>query len=139
MKFKKLAPWATLPTRAHMDDLGLDLYALNGMIVQGKSCTLVPTGIACQFDANTGGIIKDRSSVASKRRLYVKAGVIDPSYRGEIFVLLENPNDNSQLIQAGEKIAQMVLVKTIYTNFEEVTEFDNETERGDKGFGSTDD
>jgi len=75
--------------------------------------------------------------VASKQRLYVKAGVIDPSYRGEILVLLENPSGKGQLIQGGSKIAQMVLVPSVATSIEEIEEFEDETARGTGGFGST--
>lgn len=136
VKFKKLSEWAKIPTRAH-DDLGLDLYALDTTLVSASGSTLVRTGIAAEFDSGIGGILKDRSSVASKQRLYVKAGVIDPSYRGEILILIENPNHQAQLIKGGTKIAQMVLVQSIPTQIEEVEEFEMETKRGAKGFGST--
>ena len=137
MKFKKLASGAKLPTRAHNDDLGLDLYTLETTTACANTTTLIRTGIATAFDAGIGGILKDRSSVASQKRLYVKAGVIDPSYRGEILVLLENPDNHSKVIQGGMKIAQMILVQSIPTVIEEVDDFEDETKRGTGGFGST--
>jgi deoxyuridine 5'-triphosphate nucleotidohydrolase len=137
MKFKKLVKWAKIPTRAHEDDLGLDLYAIDTTLISANGSTLVHTGVAAAFDPGIGGILKDRSSVASKQRLYVKAGVIDPSYRGEILVLLENPDNKGKLVHGGDKIAQMVLVPSVATTIEEIEDFEDETTRGEQGFGSS--
>lgn len=137
IKFKRLTETAIIPTKAHIDDLGLDLYSNEDVVVPSLSNKLVSTGIVCEFPPFIGGILKDRSSVASKQRLYVKAGVIDPSYRGEIRILLENPDATPKTIKAGTKIAQMVLVKTEWVDIEETSEV-NDTERGEKGFGSSD-
>jgi dUTP pyrophosphatase len=52
-------------------------------------------------------------------------------------VLIENPHGTGVRVVEGTKIAQMVLVKSIETTIEGVEEFDDETERGEKGFGST--
>jgi dUTP pyrophosphatase len=135
LRVKKLSPDAKLPTKAHAGDLGYDLYCLEDTTILKDTITLVRTGIACGFPAGYGGIIKDRSSVATKMRLEVWAGVIDNAYIGEIKVAFYNPF-TTQVFSAGDKIAQMVLVATLD---EEVVEVDDliETSRGDKGFGST--
>lgn len=147
IRFKKLSEFATIPTKAHDDDLGLDLYASQHTVINPGAAALVSTGIACQFPIryeytgvtnciSYGGILKDRSSIASKYNVYVHAGVIDPSYRGEIKVLMHNTGTDPFHVSMGTKIAQMVLVASPLVEILEVEEL-SDTERGDKGFGSS--
>ena len=142
LKVKRLDKRAILPTRAYDSALGYDLYALEDTFVPKWSekgdigIAKVRTGIAIEFPEGWGGFIKDRSSVATKRRLVCVAGVIDGDYRGEIIVCLENHSGENQLIKAGEKIAQLVLVPIANFPVVEVEEL-SETARGKKGFGST--
>ena len=83
-----------------------------------------------------GGIIRDRSSVASKMGCFVKAGIIDNGYRGEIFVLIFNSTTLPVTVKKGAKIAQMILTPVYTVEVVEVEELD-ETSRGTGGFGST--
>lgn len=81
------------------------------------------------------GEIKDRSSLALKG-ITTLGGVIDPSYRGEVVVILQNLGDQVYQIAAGDRIAQLVLVK-VSTPTVEVVDSLESTERGTDGFGST--
>lgn len=138
LKVKKLLPEATLPTRAHVGDLGFDLYAVDTVAVQAGETKLVKTGIACQFPEGWGGIVKARSS-QGKAGINVLGGVIDGKYIGEIGVLLHNTNidDNKVIIySAGEKVGQLVLIPVFMGGIMEVQELE-ETSRGEKGFGSS--
>jgi dUTP pyrophosphatase len=134
--YLRLDPAANLPTRAHADDLGVDLYALELSILEPMKVTKVRTGIAVQFPANVGGIIKDRSSVATKKEVFTVAGVIDPQYTGEIIVAFFNPSDKKVHFLPGDKIAQMVLVQSVTIDPVEIYTI-HDTTRGDKGFGSS--
>lgn len=138
MKVKKLHPEAKLPEKANPSDLGWDLFAVEDVTIPVTSRVLVKTGIAIQFPDLVGGILKDRSSVASKQGLFVKAGVIDPNYRGEILVLLWNSTETPVRVSAGAKIAQMVLLPAFQLTapLVEVSQLDV-TDRGDDGFGSS--
>ena len=138
MKAKRLHPNARLPEKANPSDLGWDLFSSENKIVPSWSSVLVPTGIAIQFPEFVGGILKDRSSVASKQGLFVKAGVIDPNYRGEIMVLLWNSTRQPAMVSAGTKIAQMILQPSFQLSapIEDVEELDD-TDRGTDGFGSS--
>jgi len=140
LKAKKLDLAAQLPTKSHQSDLGWDLYALEKCNIAPREMKLVRTGIAIQFPPFIGGIIKDRSSVASKLGLFVHAGVIDPDYRGEIMVLLFNGTLSAVEIKQGDKIAQMILMPSFQVEGNVVVETEtlDFTERGDKGFGSSD-
>ena len=134
--YLRLDPAANLPTRAHADDLGVDLYALEHTVLEPLRVTKVRTGIAVQFPEGVGGIIKDRSSVATKQEVFTVAGVIDPQYTGEIIVAFFNPTMVSVGFSAGAKIAQMVLTKAIVVEPTEIYEI-HDTTRGAKGFGSS--
>lgn len=132
---KKLDPAAHLPERAKEGDLGYDLFSFAEVIIPAGGLGKVRTGIAVEFPSGWGGVIKDRSSMASLH-VTVTAGVIDHGYRGEIIILLSNHGDDDFNIFPGMKIAQMIPVPV--TTWE-VTEVDDlsETDRGDGGFGST--
>jgi len=83
--------------------------------------------------------IKNKSGIASSRQLLVGACVVDAGYDGEIFVNLHNMSPETQVIEAGQKIAQAVLVPVVICGVEEVKEdsLNGRSTRGVGGFGST--
>ena len=99
---------------------------------------MVPTGIAVSIDPGYVGYVFARSGIASKQSLSPVngVGVIDSAYRGEIKVPLHNHSDKRQIIDVGERIAQLVIQPISLCTPVEVDELD-ETERGSAGFGST--
>lgn len=137
IKVKKLTSVSKLPTKAHSGDLGYDLYCSEIVAVYPGETALVKTGIAIQFPYGWGGIIKDRSSVATKRNMFTVAGVIDNGYTGEIRIAMYNASEHIQAFAVGDKIAQLILTET--TNFEiaEVEEIISADGRDANGFGST--
>lgn len=139
LKVKKLNPAAIIPRRAHSNDLGFDLHALETVVVQSGQTVLAKTGIACEFPEGWGGIVKARSS-QGKAGVNILGGVIDNGYTGEIGVLLHNTSDpaseDHKIYQAGEKIGQLVLVPVFQGDTIEVTEL-GQTSRGEQGFGSS--
>jgi dUTP pyrophosphatase len=137
MKVKRLSEAAVLPQKAHVGDLGYDLFASEEITVWAGQTKLVPTGIAIQFPEGYGALLRDRSSVATKRGLFVVAGVIDNGYIGEIKIALHNSTNGFERISAGEKIAQLILIPTVNFNVEEVDELVSADQRGTGGFGST--
>jgi dUTP pyrophosphatase len=134
--FKKLTGTATIPTKAHDDDLGFDLYTSEPVTLNPHSITKIPTGIAVQFPKSIGGIFKERSGLSLKTGLEIRAGVIDPQYTGELIVIMFNPTDTYHSFPVGTKIAQMILVQSIPVAAIEIYDL-HETERADKGFGSS--
>jgi dUTP pyrophosphatase len=137
IKVKRTIDVATLPQKAHEGDLGYDLYAAEDISIYPGETKLVATGVAVQFPIGYGGVIKDRSSIASKRKLFTVAGVIDNGYVGEMKVALHNSGYNLQKINIGDKIAQLVLIPVVSFQVEEVEEVYSSDERGEGGFGST--
>jgi dUTP pyrophosphatase len=137
MKVKRTSPDATLPQKAHEGDLGYDLFAAEDISIFPGETKLISTGVAIQFPVGYGGIIKDRSSIATQRKLFAVAGVIDNGYVGEMKVALHNSGYNLQKIEVGDKIAQLILLPVTNFHIEEVGEVYSADERGARGFGST--
>ena len=135
MKVKKLDPRAKLPLRAHPTDSGADLFALERTVLAPRRITHVHTGIAVELPETTSGIIWGKSSVESKG-IKAMAGLVDAPYRGELIVCMYNLNDTEFVFEAGQKVAQLVVLPTLYPAFEEAATL-SDTTRADGGFGST--
>ena len=132
-------PHAEVPTRAHPTDAGLDLAASETThVVPGPNPTLVPTGIAVAIPEGHVGILAARSSLATKKSMTLAngVGVIDSDYRGEIKIPIIPLDGCHNLIQAGQKIAQLIILPIATPTVEVVAELPD-SERGHGGFGST--
>ena len=138
VRTKRLHPNARLPKYAHegaWGDLAADLYSVHEAIVEPHKTALVATGLAMAFPEDYGALVEDRSGLAVKG-ITTLAGVIDPGYRGEIKVVLTNVTDAPITLAAGDRVAQLRMVKKLQASFEEVDDLDA-THRGEGGFGST--
>ncbi len=140
LRVKLLSQSAKAPTVAHPgEDLGYDVYAAFMMIIPPKSHVIVPTGVAIECTSPTGepmgALLRDKSSMAA-RRLVLTGGVIDAGYRGEIKVLMENLDDQPAVINAGDKIANLIPYPVL-TGEVQVVEDLAESKRMAGGFGST--
>ncbi len=135
MKVKKLDPRAKLPLRAHPTDSGADLFALTRTVLPAHAITKVHTGVAVELPENTSGIIWGKSSVESQG-IKAMAGLVDAPYRGELIVCMYNLNDTDFVFEAGQKVAQLVVLPTLYPTFEEADVL-SDTTRAQGGFGST--
>ncbi len=140
VKIQKLHPDAKIPTYGSGAAAGADLYALLDapLVIEPGKTVLVRTGIALALPLGTVGLVFARSGLATRRGLAPanKVGVIDADYRGEVMVALHNHSDSSETVEAGERIAQLVILPYVTAEFSE-TEALDETERGAGGFGST--
>jgi len=140
MKIKKLNENAVVPTYGSACAAGADLYACeeNAVTIEPGKTVLVHTGIAMAIPDGYVGLIYARSGLACKRGLAPanKVGVIDSDYRGEIMVALHNHGDVAQMVENGERIAQIVFTPYAAADFEVAEELDD-TVRGEGGFGST--
>ena len=126
--------------KASKSDLetSLDEFFDKKIVVNPHSTVMVPTGIAVSIDPGYVGYVFARSGIASKQSLSPVngVGVIDSAYRGEIKVPLHNHSDKRQIIDVGERIAQLVIQPISLCTPVEVEELD-ETDRGIGGFGSS--
>lgn len=126
---------ATLPTRAHPDDAGLDLYGLEDVLLESGEGRVAKTGIAVALPEGFVGLVADRSSLA-KKGIKTAGGVIDAGYRGEIHICLWNISGEAIQLKKGERIAQLLIIPIATPAVREVQSLD-ETQRGTRGFGST--
>ena len=134
---KRLSETAIIPTRAHDDDAGLDIYASSDAIVPACGWAWVSTGIAIAVAPGFCARVCPRSGLAGDG-ITVDAGVIDAGYRGEVKVLLVNRNDYCATVTAGQKIAQFLIQPIARPAIAVVGELPS-SERGENGFGSTGD
>lgn len=135
LRIKKTSPEAILPTRAHADDAGMDVYGLEDAILAPQQGKMLRTGIALALPPGLFAMVADRSSMA-KKGIKTAGGVIDTGYRGEVHVILWNISGQEIRINRGERIAQLLILPVAPPQIVEVTELD-ETARGSKGFGSS--
>ncbi len=136
LHLKKLSPTAVLPKYIHPHDAGMDLYSNENITLQPQERKLIPTGIALAIPTGYVGLIWDKSGIATNHGLKTMAGVIDAGYRGEIKILIHNLSNQPYTVQAGTKIAQMLIQPVEQKEIIEVQELDDSS-RGDGGFGST--
>ena len=138
IQIKQLSESATLPTRAHTTDSGLDLYASEDALVTYTHASVIPTGIAVNIPAGYEGQIRPRSGKSSKTNLRVILGTVDATYNGELGVIADTLNKSEYLVKKGEKIAQLVVSPIVTPTLEIVDQFNTQSARGSNGFGSTD-
>ncbi|MBS0358033.1 MAG: dUTP diphosphatase [Proteobacteria bacterium] len=130
-----------LPTHATSASAGLDLRACLDQTLQLKAgeTQLIPTGLSIYIeDPNMAAIILPRSGLGHKHGIVLGnlVGLIDADYQGPLMVSCWNRGNDHFTIQPGDRIAQLVFVPIIRTEFEIVQEFE-QTDRGSGGFGHT--
>jgi dUTP pyrophosphatase len=139
LRVAKLKEGAVLPTRAHAGDAGLDLHAVEAAHIGPGERWGVGTGIAVEIPEGHGGLVLPRSGLAREHGISLvnSPGLIDSGYRGEVRVLLLN-NDPAETfrVEAGDRIAQLVIVPVVLAEPVEAAAL-AESARGDGGFGSS--
>ena len=140
VNIKKLSEGAVIPSYGTDFAAGADLYACADAPVEigAGQTVMIKTGIAMELPEGYAGLIYARSGLATKKGLAPanKVGVVDSDYRGEIMVVLHNHSEIPQVIEPGERIAQMIITPYIRGMFNVVDAL-SDTERGAGGFGST--
>lgn len=125
------------PTRAHKTDAGLDLVSNENLVIPSGQRRAINLGTQVSIPEGQVGLLCPRSGHAAKHGLTTLTvpGVIDPSYRGELKIVLYNTDPKPFEVAKGERIAQLVVMPC--TNLTPVGRPLDTTDRGDKGFGST--
>lgn len=130
-----LDPNATMPTRAHEHDAGLDLYAADTAYIAPHSWVAVSTGVHAEIPRGFVGLLTSKSGLMAKHGLTCR-GTIDAGYTGTIKAVVFNHSDQVYKVTAGDKVTQMVIMPIITPELELVDVLE-QTERGGHGFGST--
>lgn len=139
IRLKKLSPEALLPAYAHGpdEDAGMDLRALEAVLLAPGVPRAVPTGIAIELPSGYEAQVRPRSGLALKHAITLpnSPATIDPGYRGEIRVILLNLGQQDYRIEKGDRIAQLVIARYEPVEWEEGDLGDSV--RGSGGFGSS--
>ena len=129
-----------LPAYQTEESAGMDLCAFleNPIVLKAGEFQLVKTGISIELPSGFEAQIRPRSGLALKFGITVlnSPGTIDADYRGEIKVILINLSQEPQVIEDGDRIAQLVVQPVTRVQWDQVTDLES-TERGSGGFGST--
>lgn len=136
LRVKILDERARLPRRAHPNDAGLDLTPLGSWFIWPGQTKKFKTGIAVAIHPGHFGLLVGRSST-KMRGLDIITSVIDADYRGDVAIVVTNASRDVQRVVQGEFVAQLIILPCETPDLVIVDEL-SETERGDKGFGSTD-
>jgi dUTP pyrophosphatase len=135
----RLRPDATLPSRAHEGDAGLDLHAAEAAQIGPGDRATVATGVAVEIPDGYAGLVLPRSGLAARHGIALvnAPGLIDSGYRGEIRVLLLNTDRREPFdVAPGDRIAQLVVTRVAGAETVEVEEL-TASARGEGGFGSS--
>ena len=130
-----------IPKHQTSGSAGIDLIACidDEMILDPSESTIISSGIAIFIeDSGYAGIVIPRSGLGAKKGLVCGnlTGLIDSDYQGPLSISLWNRSDEPILINPGDRVAQLVVLKVNQVELEQVDEF-TESERGEMGFGST--
>lgn len=142
VKFVKVREGAKVPEQGSKLAAGYDLNAcipdMERVIIRPGETVKIPTGLAFAYPEGYFGAVCARSGLATKCGLAPanKIGILDEDYRGEVFIALHNHSSETQVVNHGDRIAQLILLPYLNVDFVESDKLD-ETERGEGGFGSS--
>jgi len=135
---RRLREGAVLPSRAYAGDAGLDLTAVESAELPPGEGATIGTGLAIALPEGYAGLVLPRSGLATKYGIGVlnAPGLIDAGYRGELRVILHNHGGQTFRVDAGMRIAQLIVVAVEDVRLVEVDELPA-SERGEGGHGSS--
>jgi dUTP pyrophosphatase len=139
LAYRRLHAAARAPAAPRAGDAGYDLHAAESATLDPGGRASVGTGLALAVPEGQAGLVLPRSGLALRHGIALvnAPGLIDPAYRGEVRVLLLNTDRREPyVVQAGDRIAQLLLVPFALPPLREEEEL-GETARGPEGFGST--
>jgi dUTP pyrophosphatase len=139
IRIRKIHADAVLPAYAHgpAEDAGMDLCAVEDATLEPRIPRAVPTGLTIELPPGYEGQVRPRSGLALKHAITVpnSPGTVDPGYRGELRVILVNLGTEPYTVNAGDRIAQLVIAR-----YEAVEWIEGDlagSQRGAGGFGSS--
>ena len=122
--------------KAHPTDSGFDLKSTEDFTLQPHEIKLISTGIKLKLPKNYEAQVRRKSGLSSKGFM-VYLGTVDNEYRVEVKVIVQNNSNSNITIESGQKVAQLVFNKLDNIELVTISNIDENTNRGDNGFGST--
>lgn len=127
---------AVMPQRAHKQDAGLDLFSREDRAILDGDSAVFDTGVHIELPPGTFGQLFSKSGLNVNYNIVSCGGTIDEGYTGSIHVKLYNLGKKPYMIRKGQKICQLVIMPCLRPDLEIVEKLED-TERGEKGFGSS--
>lgn len=140
VRFVRTHPLAKLPVRGSVGAVGYDVCSVENVTLMPHERRLVDTGLKIAVQDGFEVQVRGRSGLALKNGISVlnSPGTIDPDYRGKVGVILYNSDmEKAFKVSVGDRIAQLVVSPVCLGEMVEVDEFEDTTERGEGGYGST--
>jgi dUTP diphosphatase len=128
-----------VPRHAYPGDAGLDLSACERVVLEPGERALVHTGVAIAIPHGYAGYVQPRSGLAIEHGITIvnTPGLVDSGYRGELrIILLNTDSEHAFTVEPGMRIAQLVILPVPPVELQVVDELP-ESERGERGFGSS--
>ena len=137
INIKLLNSTSKVPSKSRNDDAGYDLYASDEYTIKPMERCLVKTGIALEIPEGYYGHVSDRSGMALKKGAHCLGKIIDPSFRGEIGIIILNTDMYEPIkISAGDRVAQIIIKKYENVCFQNIDILKNSS-RQENGYGSS--
>ncbi len=136
IKFELIGNYAE-PTRAHETDQGYDVRTNRIIRLMPNDRLKVPLCIKLEMPNNIFCLVQGKSGLANTKGITTIGNVIDSGYRGEINCILLNTSNEEVVFQPNDKIAQLVFLPVVITRLTKVIKINEESDRGNNGFGST--
>lgn len=136
VKIQRLNPNLIVPSYAHAEDAGLDLYSLEDKILAPGERYLFKLGFALEIPKGYVGLIWDKSGLAASSGITSLGGVIDSNYRGEVGVVVFNTSKQAIDFKKGDRIAQLLIQPIESVEVEEVKKL-SDSPRDTGAWGST--
>jgi dUTP pyrophosphatase len=135
VKYMRLSSKVKPPTKAYLDDAGLDLYSSNRIYIPKGEWRIVKTGLIFEIPLGWHMQIHTRSSYG-KLKIRCHLGIIDSGYRNEVLVVVSNDGFEDFVIEEGSKFCQVLFLPTPELYLDEMENL-NDSDRGKHGFGSS--
>ena len=135
MKIKLFKPDIKVPKKAHLPDVGLDIFMPEQFSIAPLETKTLSLGLGVAIPEGFAGIIVPRSSIAEKG-LIIQTSIIDPDYTGEIHLIVTNCSENTMYIDKDQRVCSLVMMSVLNPYIEIVDELQSTT-RGSHGLGST--
>jgi len=136
LKFEKTHVDAILPVKNHNNDTGMDVTSIQDITIPARGSAIVDVGLKFAYIESGFWVkVEGRSGLGFKHGIIPHPGIIDEGYRGDAGIKLYNLTDVDYNVKAGERVAQFVIYANYPVEVSEGTVIDSE--RGDKGFGSS--
>jgi dUTP pyrophosphatase len=138
VRLVRVRPQAVLPERAYEHDAAFDLSAAEPAVVEPGGRATVPTGVAIELPEHSCALVLPRSGLAARHGITLlnAPGLIDAGYRGEVQVVVHNTGAEPFPIEAGMRVAQLLVLPLPPVQLELVDALAG-SERGERGFGSS--